>query len=632
MFEIGIDTKKLSGESKEAEAHLKGIEERSGKAIEAMEQRGKQSEALFKGMKEEAGGFLSIVAGAFTTAKIAEFAKNNMLGAESLGYMAGNLGMATERLRAWQLAAEKNGGTAAGITGTLQQAAMAVAANQRGQEFPGMREFFAQGGTPEDLKSVESYMVALSRIVQRAYSAGGPSAGMNVASQLGISPESLNLMKQGPGAIQALLKEQEKYAAVSQSWADTSHETLNNFRNIGDSLTKIGTIMLESVNPELRKMAELVERGANFAMQHEAAIKRETPSLLKSAAGAVMGGPLGAIGADLFFPQSTVSQAQEDAAMAQWRMEHGGGGDDKEAYLRQQERNHGLPPGSMSQIWEQESGKGKNKGPSSAGAMGDFQLRPKTWEGYKRPEDDDINDFYQNSAAAARLLDELYNKQFKGDWNATLRWYNAGRNYNGQQAHQYANEVMARPLGKPEVVQSREPEQKSNQFEPPVVPREPFVLMPAEPPKPLVNMPGNEGLRREYPPIGKVDVQVEWPDSRFLMGDEDRKPFVWVPPVETGDEKAGDSPLQNLGRMPFDGRSNDQPAFKVEFPENNYLSEIRNGMQPAASNTTNKTDIQVTGPITINTQATNAEEIKQDLMATVSQHSQMAGMADTGTH
>ena len=156
--------------------------------------------------------------------------------------------------------------------------------------------------------------------------------------------------------------------------------------------------------------------------------------------------------------------------------------------------------------------------------------------------------------------------------------------------------------------------------------------MPAEPPKPLMNMPGNEGLRRESPPIGKVDVQVEWPDSRALMGGEDRKPFVWVPPVETEDEKSGDSPLQNFGWMPFDGRSSDQPAFKVEIPENNYLNEIRNGMQPAASNTTNKTDIQVTGPITINTQATNAEEIKQDLMATVSQHSQMAGMADTGTH
>ena len=498
MFEIGIDTKKLSGESKEAEAHLKGIEERSGKAIEAMEQRGKQSEALFKGMKEEAGGFLSIVAGAFTTAKVAEFAKNNMLGAESLGYMAGNLGMATERLRAWQLAAEKNGGTAAGITGTLQQAAMAVAANQRGQEFPGMREFFAQGGTPEDLKSVESYMAALSRIVQRAYSSGGPSAGMNVASQLGVSPESLNLMKQGPGAIQALLKEQEKYAAVSQSWADTSHETLNNFRNIGDSLTKIGTIMLQSVNPELKQMAELVERAANFAMQHEAAIKRETPGLIKTVGGAIIGGPLGAIGADLLFPRSTVSQAQEDAAMEQWRLEHGSDSE-KEAYLRQLERNHGLPPGSMSQIWAQESGKGKDKGPSSAGAMGDFQLMPKTWEGYKRPEDDNVNDFYQNAAAASRLLDELYNKQFKGDWNATLRWYNGGKYYNGSQARAYADEVMARPLG-------------------------------------------------------------------------------------------------------------------------------------ASGSTTSKTDIQVNGPITINTQATDAQGIKQDLASSVSQHSQMAGMAGLRTH
>lgn len=498
MFEIGIDTKKLSGDAKEAESNLKGIEDRSGKAVEAIEQRGKQSEALFKGLKEEAGGFLSIVAGAFTTAKIAEFAKGNMLGAESLGYMAGNLGMATERLRAWQMAAEKNGGTAAGITGTLQQASMAVAANQRGQEFPGMREFFAQGGTPEDLKSVEAYMAALSRIVQRAYSAGGPSAGMNVATQLGISPESINLLKQGPAAIQEMIKAQEGAAAVSQKWSDTAHDTLNTFRDIGYSLEKIGTFMLESVNPELRKMADFVERAARAAREHEDIIKRETPGLIKTVGGAIIGGPMGAIGADILSPRSTVTQAQEDEAMAQWRMEHGGG-DDKEAYLRQQERNHGLPPGSMTQIWEQESGKGKNKGPSSAGAMGDFQLMPKTWEGYKRPEDDNINDFHQNAAAAARLLDELYNKQFKGDWDATLRWYNAGGNYNGAQAHRYADEVMARPAG-------------------------------------------------------------------------------------------------------------------------------------ASGSTTNKTDIQVNGPITINTQSTDPQGIKQEFAASVSQHSQMAGMADTGTH
>lgn len=78
-----------------------------------------------------------------------------MLGAESLGYMAGNLGM---------VATERAAGVAAGgreerrdrvlraSQGHLQQASMAVAANQRGQEFQGMREFFAQGGTPEDLQ------------------------------------------------------------------------------------------------------------------------------------------------------------------------------------------------------------------------------------------------------------------------------------------------------------------------------------------------------------------------------------------------------------------------------------------------------------------------------------------------
>ena len=98
LFEIGIDTKKLGGDAKEAENHLQGVEDRSHKAVQELEERGKQSGTMFKGLKEEAGGFFAMIAGAYSAQKIAGMSKDIMLNAESLGMMSSNLGMATERL------------------------------------------------------------------------------------------------------------------------------------------------------------------------------------------------------------------------------------------------------------------------------------------------------------------------------------------------------------------------------------------------------------------------------------------------------------------------------------------------------------------------------------------------------
>lgn len=173
FFEIGIDTKKLRGDAKESEQTLKQVEDASHKAVKELEERGKQSGSLFKSLKEDAGSFFAMIASAYGAQKIAGMTKDIMLNAESLGFLAQNLGMSTQRLDSWRMAAEKNGGTAAGMVSQLQSAATAVSMAQRGMEFPGMDEFFRQGGRKEDLESVESYTKALSRILQPYFAAGG---------------------------------------------------------------------------------------------------------------------------------------------------------------------------------------------------------------------------------------------------------------------------------------------------------------------------------------------------------------------------------------------------------------------------------------------------------------------------
>ena len=595
LFEIGIDTKKLGGDAKEVETHLRGVEDRSHKAVQELEERGKQSGSMFKGLKEEAGGFFAMIAGAYSAQKIAGMSKDIMLNAESLGMMSSNLGMATERLKTWQLAAEKNGGSTGSMNGLLNQAAMVAAATKRGEDFAGSQEFFGLGGKREDLQSSESYLMAVSRIVKAQY-AQSEQAGLYSANALSVPPDLVFLLKQGPDAIRAILREQEKYANVSESWAKSSHETMNSFRNIGDSMTKIGTIMLESVNPELRKAAEYAERAAAAMTTAEGAaqVKQETSHGLTAAArqvaaraaglvpgagmlGKLASGPIGQTVGFLADPDSTVSEAQEAEAMRQWQAEHAAGGGDlaaRQKRLADKEKEYGLPSGVLDALWAQESGRGKNM-LSPAGAEGHFQFMPATRKAYG---DFDPNDFDQSSDGAARYMRDLL-KQHNGDIDAALRWYNAGGNYRGSQAGKYADEVQER-------MQNSQAGKYADEVRPSSFPKDEENTATARP------GPSMDGYR------------------------ESKGQFA---------EPAPNQDLQDILAILRRDAEN-QPAAIV-----NYVEQFREKV-PLSSSTSNRTDIQVNGPITIQTQSTDPEGIKKEFADTMGSYSNIASMAETGTH
>lgn len=454
LFEIGIDTKKLGGDAKEADNHLKGVEDRSHKAVQELEERGKQSGAMFRDLKEQAGGFFSMIAGAYSAQKIAGMSKDIMLNAESLGLMSSNLGMATERLKTWQLAAEKNGGSAGSMNGLLNQAAMVAAATKRGEDFAGSQEFFGLGGKREDLQSPEAYLMAVSRIIKAQYGRS-EQAGLYSAGALSVPPDLVFLLKQGPDAIRSILQEQEKYANVSDAWAKAAHETMNSFRNIGDSTAKIGAIMLEAVNPELRKMAEYAERAAAAMTTASGAaqIKQETShglTAIARQAAARVGGLIpgvgflgkiasGPIGQTVGFLADPDTIATDEQAKAAWMKSNGGDLSARQKHLADLEQQYGLPAGVLDALWAQESGRGKNM-LSPAGAEGHFQFMPDTRKAYG---DFDPNDFEQSSDGAARYMRDLL-KQHHGDLDSALRWYNAGGNYQSSKAGVYSEQVRDR--------------------------------------------------------------------------------------------------------------------------------------------------------------------------------------------
>lgn len=95
---------------------------------------------------------------------------------------------------------------------------------------------------------------------------------------------------------------------------------------------------------------------------------------------------------------------------------------DPDAYLQWMEEMYGLPRGMLDRMWAKESARGKNKGPSKAGAMGDFQFMPKTAKQYGV----DVNDFYSSAHGAARYMNNLL-KKYGGDQQMALAAYNWGQ-------------------------------------------------------------------------------------------------------------------------------------------------------------------------------------------------------------
>lgn len=106
----------------------------------------------------------------------------------------------------------------------------------------------------------------------------------------------------------------------------------------------------------------------------------------------------------------------------------------------------GVPPSVLDGIWRVESGRGTNKGPSRAGAVGDFQIMPATQQLLEKKlgRKFDASNFYDSLVMSAEhIKDDLARE---GNIADALRAYNAGpdrKRWNNPETQAYASKVLA---------------------------------------------------------------------------------------------------------------------------------------------------------------------------------------------
>ena len=202
---------KIAAAAKKAEKERLAIERKEKAArdqqAKEVEEKAKKAAQGFNKLKNEALGFLAIFA---TASGLKAFAQDTIQTAASLGFMAGNLGMSTKDLDAWQAAAERAGGSAGGMTAQLKESASEIAKYKAGMgPSEGMQWFLRLGGDPAAFKDGNTYLLARSAILEKLFKAN-PANAVLMAANMGVSEDTFNLLKKGPDAVMALVAAQPR--------------------------------------------------------------------------------------------------------------------------------------------------------------------------------------------------------------------------------------------------------------------------------------------------------------------------------------------------------------------------------------------------------------------------------------
>lgn len=279
VVSLGLDAKNFVSGSKQVSGSLKTTSDEATRTAKEMEARGAQAAQFFSKIRNEALALLAV----FTAGVgIKNFVENTVVGAASLGRLSQNLGMSTERLSAWQRVAEDAGGTAEGMTAQLKESQKAIAAFRMGQSSESLQWFFRMGGKVSDLKDGNTYLLARSKIISDIFKTD-PGRAQLVAQQMGISEDQFNLLKQGPDVVLKQVAAMEKLSAISAEDARQADELRKKFLNLERTFALVGIKVVEALMPAFDQLIGYVQKLADWIASHQNDITNWINDAIKSA-------------------------------------------------------------------------------------------------------------------------------------------------------------------------------------------------------------------------------------------------------------------------------------------------------------------------------------------------------------
>lgn len=262
IVSLGLDSKQFNAGQKQMVRDLRGASAAADASAKQIMESGKKAAEFFGEIRSQALGLFAV----FTAGKgIKEFAGYVTTTDAAMGRLATNIGMSTQELTAWRGIAERTGGSAEGMTGTIK----ALAAQMQELNTTGkMAAFDPLSRAGVDMgKFTAQTTTATERmlLLADAFSKLDPAKRQYLGQAAGYDEQTINLLGQGRQALIGLLAEQKKIGAASEADAKAAQELQSAWIGLVQSGEQLGRMMMRDLNPHLLEMIghlkELAEWG-----------------------------------------------------------------------------------------------------------------------------------------------------------------------------------------------------------------------------------------------------------------------------------------------------------------------------------------------------------------------------------
>lgn len=248
VVELGLDPSKFSKGQKEALDRFKKLQEEAQKGGKATEDGARRVEAAFTSLKREAVGLI----GAFFGGRgIKELVSYLTTFDAAAGRSAKTLNMSTAELSRWHGVAQQTGGTAEGVTGSLQGLTDQVNRFMLTGEGSFLPVFNALGislfDANKQLKTAGQLFLDLSRAVQGM----DPGRARAMLSALGIDGATINALLLGHDALVKLIADQERLGEITKEDAAAAQDLQKAWNEAEKSATSFGRAIVTFLTPAL---------------------------------------------------------------------------------------------------------------------------------------------------------------------------------------------------------------------------------------------------------------------------------------------------------------------------------------------------------------------------------------------
>lgn len=490
---LGLDAKGVQKGGKEAgEAFdkTKAKAEKVGKDIEAS---GVKPAEFFTKMRNSALSFFAVMTAGKT---LKAFVSDTVASNASLERTSRRLNIATKDVYALQKAVDSVGGSGDAATASIQNIQSAMTDPAQAAQ---LAQRLSQLGVSDGIDIKTGQINDISKFYQnlaenRTKLANAPRVGL--LQDIGLDQGSIDLVLKGGSAVKSTFSTYESFGKRMQENAEASEKLQARYKelieqnrvyaqelegNLLPALTSITGAMsdFEKRNPGLTKgligtsaaiagvgtailgvlsivggvrflrALKSIERlaeggkiagGAEKAGEAVAETAKEAAPVAARASRAARIGRIASrafgglnlaadayMAGDLFWNGASPSLSKNDTNNAAKKM-----------FLSKLDAQYGLPAGFMDAIWARESSRGTNAKPSSAGALGDFQIMP----GVAKEAGVDPMNFEQAARYAAKRFHNNF-ANYGGSLSASIAEYNWGDGNLSKSMSQYGGDWQA---------------------------------------------------------------------------------------------------------------------------------------------------------------------------------------------